>query len=205
MIQKGDLLRTLDSSIRVERVLVRTFIILILIGVCTIPVTSLPMVMFPLKPSPATGPYQDTEFLKLANETIYGLSNQSIPNGTALRDLLTTQQNLAAMKISPELYPKAKQINAYLYYTAKSGDEYSDAMNLASKPYSPVYRDESVISVAKEYQTASQVVWDQIKDLYPGVIPYRLEMANIPEYKGDLTSINWPVNPFSTGSSGGLW
>jgi len=184
----------------------RTFLIaLIIIAIWTIHAAALPTVMFPLKPSPATGPYQDAEFLDIANETIYGLSNQTIPNGTHLRELQTTQQQLAKMNISPELYPRARQINAYLYYTSKAGDEYSDAMNLAGKPYSPAYKDNSVLSEARQYQTASQVIWNQIKDLYPGVTPYRLETVTGAFSPNEDPNFKWPYDPVSPSVSGDLW
>lgn len=72
------------------------------------------------------------------------------------------------MNISLDLFPTAKQNNASLYYTAKAGDTYSDVMSFFSKPYSPVYLDESLISEAREYQAASQVIWNRIPDLYTG-------------------------------------
>lgn len=182
----------------------RLFLIgIITLCACTIQASSLPTVLFPLKSSPDTGPYQDEEFLKLANETIYGLSNQTIPNSTALRELQTTQQILSKMSISPELYPKAKQINAYLYYTAKSGNEYADAMSFYSKPYSPMYKNKSLISEAQEYQQASQIIWSQIQDLYPGVTPYRLETSTKPFSVNEDPNFKWPYG--SSSSTGSLW
>ena len=189
---------------RIMKIHSKIFIIgIIIIGLCTIHAASLPMVIFPLKPSPETGPYQDEEFLELANETIYGLSNQTIPNGTALRELQTTQQVLAKMSISPDLYPTAANINEYLYYTARAGYEYADALSFYSKPYSPVYNDESQISEAKQYQEASRIIWNQIQDRYPGVAPYRLEYATIPFSTNENPNFEWPYGGSS--SSGGLW
>lgn len=185
----------------------RIFLIsIILICACSIHVASLPMVTFPLKPSPATGPFQDEEFLELANDTVYGLSNQTIPNGTALLDLQTTQQKLSKMNISLELYQTATQINAYLYYTAKARDTYSDAMSFYSKPYSPVYQDAALISEAREYQAASQIMWNRIQDLYPGVIPYRLETSTKPFSVNEDPDFKWPPHaPFSSYGHEGLW
>ena len=183
---------------------VQAFLIaLIIIGICTIHAAALPTVMFPLKPSPDTGPYQDSEFLEMTNETIYSLSDQTIPNDTALLDLQTTQQKLAKMSISQQLYPTAKQINAYLYYTAKAGNEYADAMSFYSKPYSPVYKDESQISEARQYQAASQVIWNQIQNLYPGVTPYRLETSTKPFSVNEDPNFKWPYG--SSSSKGTLW
>lgn len=189
------------------KIQIRLFIIgIITLCIFTIPASCLPMVASPLKPSPDTGPYQDNEFLELANDTIYGLSNQTMPNGTALLDLLTIQQKLAKMSISPELYPTAKQINAYLYYTAKAGNKYADAMSFYSKPYSPVYEDESLISEARVYQAASQTIWKRIQDLYPGVTPYRLETSKKPFSVNEDPYFKWPpYAPFSSYGHEGLW
>ncbi len=184
----------------------RSFLIaLIIVALWTIHAAALPTVMFPLKPSPATGPYQDAVFLDIANETIYGLSNQAIPNGTTLLELQTTQQQLAKMSISPDLYPRARQINAYLYYTSKAGGEYSDAMNLAGKPYSPAYKDNSVLSEARQYQAASQVIWNQIKDLYPGVTPYRLETVTGAYSPNEDPNFKWPYDFALPSITGDLW
>lgn len=174
-----------------------TLICIILLCICTIHTGALPTVLFPLKPSPATGPYQDEVFLELANRSIHDLSNQTIPNGTSLRDLQTTQQQLARMNISPRLYPRASLINAYLYYTAKAGDSYSDAMSLSDKPYSPLYKDIAQTSEAREYQAASQVIWEQLKDWYPEVKPYILSASQKPFSTNEDPNFKWPPNsPF---------
>lgn len=189
-----------------KRIFCRIIIIGIIGALIMIPHTAgLPMVLFPLKPSPDTGPYQDDEFQELANETIYGLSNQTMPNGTALRELQTVQQRLSKMDISPEFYPKAEQINAYLYYTARAGKEYAEVMRFYTRPYSPVYRDQSLIRTAREYQDASSQIWAAISDLYPGVSPYRLIETESPFSVNEDPNFRWPYDPPSTVQSGGLW
>ncbi len=190
MTNKEPIKRSLKGWTNIMRVHKRIFFICI-ITICafTIHAASLPVVTFPLKPSPDTGPYQDEEFLEEASAIIYGLSNQTIPNGTTLLDLLTMQQKLARMNISPDLYPKAKQINAYLYYTAKAGNKNADAMTLTTAPWSPVYHDVSQLSEGATYQAASQVIWNQIKYLYPDVIPYTL--SKFGEDKGYSFSGLW--------------
>ncbi len=204
MTQKRNEKLSPEIQNRLKAVSGRTFLtLLILVCVCTGYASALPTVMFPLKSSPANGPYQDSEFLELANETIYGLSNTTIPNGTSLRELQSAQQKLARMNISPGFYPTAKQINAYLYYASKSGDELSDALNLADKPYSPVYRDDTMISEARKYQAASQKVWNQIKAMYPGVVPYTLSSTVTPTPTEEVPYY-WPKSPFSD-FNGDLW
>ncbi|MFH0968138.1 MAG: hypothetical protein V1862_10695 [Methanobacteriota archaeon] len=175
MSQKRNRITSQKSWTHILKIYRRIFLICI-ITICafTIHATSLPMVTFPLKPSPDTGPYQDEEFLEEANTMIYSLSNQTMPNGTELLNLLSMQQKLAKMNVSPSLYPKAKQINAYLYYSAKAGYNNVDAMMLTTAPWSPVYHDTSRLNEALKYQDASQVMWNQIKDMYPDVIPYKL-------------------------------
>lgn len=184
----------------------RTTLLLIICicAVCALPmqVSSLPMVGFSLKPSPASGPYQDNEFLEKANTTIYGLSNQSIPTGTALRDLQSVQQELSKMSISPKLYPVASDINAFLYYTSKAGDEYSDASSLGGSPYSPVVSDSSIFGDATEYYQAAKKTWEHIKARYPGVTLYTMTQPS-----SDLGNDDTNIYSYDTPSHGhsGLW
>lgn len=165
---------------------------------CVAHVSSLPTILFPLKDSPTTGPYQDDQFMTLATGTIYGLSNATIPNGTELRDLQTTQQKLASMNISPEFYEKARKINAYLYYTAQAGDAYSDLMSLAGKAYSPVTEDSSSMAEVQEYQAASKTMWNQIQDLFPGVTAYKITTEKKPFSVNEDPNFKQPNNPFSS-------
>ncbi|MFH0966325.1 MAG: hypothetical protein V1862_01390 [Methanobacteriota archaeon] len=158
----------------------KVFIILCLFAFCAIPVytsASLPMVGFPLKPSPAEGPYQDVAFLEKANMSIYALSNTSIPNGTTLLDLKSIQQQISKMNISPELYPLASNINAFLYYTGKAGTEYSDAMSLSSSPFSPIDQNNGLFSDAEMYYSAATSVWNRIKAQYPDVTLYTMHIT----------------------------
>ncbi|WP_146201225.1 hypothetical protein [Methanospirillum lacunae] len=180
---------------RPSRILLTGVLIIVL---CIAHASSLPTILFPLKDSPATGPYQDDEFLTLASSAIYGLSNATIPNGTELRDLQSTQQKLAKMNISPDFYEKARKINAYLYYTAQAGDAYSDAMSLSGKAYSPVYEDPSALSEVQEYQAASKTMWNQIQDLFPGVEPYRITTEEKPFSVNEDPTFKQPNNPFSS-------
>ncbi len=204
MTQKRITMLSSDNRIRLRKIQRLAFFVgFFFLIVCINHASALPTVLFPLKPSPASGPYQDSEFLELANETIYGLSNSTIPNGTSLRELQSTQQKLAGMNISPGLYPTAKLINVYLYYASKSGDELSDALNLADKPYSPVYKDDTMISEARKYQAASLTVWNQIKAMYPGVVPYTLSSA-VTATPTEEVPYYWPKSPFSD-FNGDLW
>jgi hypothetical protein len=150
----------------------RTALLLIIgfCAVCLLPLqaSALPMVGFSLKPSPASGPYQDKEFLDLANKTIYGLSNNTVPTGTALLDLRNTQSQLSKMSISPSLYSNATDINGFLYYLWKTGDEYEDAATLGTSYYTPVGADSSLFDDTTEYYSAAQTTWELIKSRYPG-------------------------------------
>ncbi len=173
-------------------------IVVLLTGICVVHASSLPTILYPLKESPKTGPYQDEQFMALATDTIYSLSNATIPNGTELRDLQTTQQRLASMNISPDFYQKARKINAYLYYTAQAGDAYSDAMSLSGKAYSPVYNDPSAMSEVREFQGASKTMWNQIQDLFPNVTPYRITTEKKPYSVNEDPDFKQPNNPFSS-------
>jgi hypothetical protein len=155
----------------------KIYVILCLFAICALPVCSsaaLPIVGFPLKPSPAEGPYQDDVFLEKANETIYGLSNHSVPSGTAIRELQSVQQQLAKMKISPKLYPVASDINAFLYYTGKAGSEYGDALIMTTNFNIPASQGQGQLAEAGKYYTAATEVWEGIKGMYPNVTLYTL-------------------------------
>ncbi len=159
----------------------KTIILLCFILCGIIPVmvaASLPMVGFPLRPSPEVGPYQDEEFLEKANTTIYGLSNQSVPSGTGLRSMQSLQQKMARMNISPELYEEAADINSFLYYTVKAGSEFDDAMSLSRSEYSPISRDGPLFEDATKYYNAAKKVWDRIKTRYPGVTLYTMTVSS---------------------------
>ena len=57
----------------------KIFVLFCLCAICILPICSsaaLPLVNFPLKPSPSEGPYQDTEFLEKANQ---GGGNLGLP------------------------------------------------------------------------------------------------------------------------------
>lgn len=166
---------------------------------------SLPLVGFPIKQSPATGPYDDAKFLEQTNTSIYGLSNQTIPTGITLRNLQTMQQQLSKMSISPELYPKAVQINAFLYYTVKAGDEYDDANILSDKPYTPITSDSAIFREAEEYYQAATSVWKTIKDQYPGVTLYTMPgSGSSSNDNSDSGLFNYETQTQQRGHSG-LW
>jgi hypothetical protein len=178
-------------------------LILIALGSCIcLSASALVIVGFPLKSSPPQGPYQDEEFLDLANDTIYAYTNETLPNGTDLLTLSTIQQQLSRMNISPELHPEATQINAFLYYTTKAGEEFEEALSITGKAYSPAYRDTSAYADAYEYQNASRVVWEKIKERYPGIVPYKLTEPSKPFSSNEDPNFTWPpVSPFATTAS----
>ncbi|HWQ63976.1 MAG TPA: hypothetical protein VN429_06130 [Methanospirillum sp.] len=186
----------------------RTALLLILglCAVCLLPLqaSALPMVGFSLKPSPASGPYQDKDFLEQANKTIYGLSNKTLPTGTALTDLRTVQGKISKMNISPSLYSNATDINAFIYYTWKSGDEYEDASSLGDSFYSPVTSDSSLYDDANEYYEAAKTTWDRIKSRYPGATLYTMPKPST------VIADTGSYDPYTHGSTNkgarsGLW
>jgi hypothetical protein len=176
-----------------------------LIAVCAIPAccsAGLPVVGFSLKPSPDQGPYDDEEFMEKANASIYSLSNKTVPTGLTLRDLQSVQQQLSKMSISPELYKKASNINAFLYYTTKAGDEYDNAQSLAGSPYSPVTFDSSMFSDAETYYKAAKAVWEKIKDGYPDVTLYTLSSESS---ESDEDYLSFSGEQVSSRGHSGLW
>jgi hypothetical protein len=185
----------------------KLFLILFVIALCILPIcasASLPLVGFPIKPSPATGPYDDEKFLEQTNTTIYGLSNQTIPTGLALRNLQTQQQQLSKMSISPELYPEAELINTFLYYTGKAGDEYDDANIISDKPYTPITSDSAIFREAEEYYQAAQTIWEKIKGRYPGVTLYTMKSSSSSDSNSDSDLFNYETQTQQRGHSG-LW
>lgn len=155
----------------------RISVLLCLIALFILPVcvsAGLPMVQFPLKPSPAQGPYQDELFFEKADKIITSLSNQTIPTGTALLDLISNQQILSRMSISPGQYEKAKNVNAFLYYTGKTGSYYSDASSLTHSPFSPISQNDAGLDDATIYYSAVKQTWEKIKEFYPLVTLYTL-------------------------------
>jgi hypothetical protein len=153
----------------------RILVILCLLAFGVIPLytsASVPGVNYPLKASSAEGPYQDDEFLQKANEMISPLSNLAVPNGTYLLNLKTAQQQMSKMKISPDLYPVASDINDFLYFTGKTGDYYADALTLMSN--TNVAAGDTQLGEAQYYYKTASAIWDRIKDRYPGVTLYKL-------------------------------
>jgi hypothetical protein len=196
---------TQDNKSGIMSLSQKAVILICLIALCAIPVyssASLPMVGFPLKPSPEDGPYQDDEFIEKANTSIYSLSNKTVPTGLTLRDLQSVQQQLSKMSISPEFYDEASTINAFLYYTTKAGDEYDDAMTLSNSPYSPVTEDSAMFNDANEYYLAAKNVWEKIKSRYPDVTLYTMGSASSGSAENNLYAYDTPVS--SRGHSG-LW
>jgi len=183
--------------------------LLLIIGLCAVcllplQASALPMVGFSLKQSPASGPYQDKDFLDQANKTIYGLSNKTLPTGTALMDLRTSQGQLSKMNISPALYNNATDINAFIYYTWKAGDEYEDASSLGGSYYSPVTTDSALYDDATEYYQAAKTTWDKIKSRYPGATLYTMPVQTTET--GDGGSYDpYTHGSTSKGAHSGLW
>jgi len=177
-----------------------------LLAICAIPVCSaanLPMIGFPLKPAHAEGPYQDEQFLEKANLSIYALSNTTVPNGTTLLEVQSIQQQISKMNISPKLYPVASNINAFLYYTGKAGNEYSAAMSLSSSQFSPVGPDSSQFQDADMYYSAAKTVWGRIQNIYPDVTLYTLSgTTDTTSYNGN--TLYAPVSS-PHGAYSGLW
>lgn len=184
----------------------KIFVIICLCTICALPVyssASLPMVPFTLKSPGAEGPYQDQEFLEKANMSIYALSNTTVPNGTTLREVQSVQMQLSKMKVSPELYPVANNINSFLYYTGKAGDAFSESSSMTESQFSPVSQSNAMTDEANMYYSAAKAVWERVKYLYPDVTLYTMTGgSDAPSYStGSLYSpVSGPHGAYS-----GLW
>jgi hypothetical protein len=152
-------------------------LIICIIALCILPIStsaSLPMVGSPLKAPVSSGPYQDELFLETVNSTMYSLSNQTVPQGALLLDVKSVQRKISTMSLSPDLYPVASDVNAFLYYTGKAGSEYGDALSITTSLSSPVSQDNTEFDEATRYYEAATEVWERIKEMYPDVTLYTL-------------------------------
>ena len=121
-----------------NRVLIPLFqvlVIMLALGII-LPVTAADTgLLYPLKPTPQNGPYDDKKFMEVATTEIMGLSGKMIPTeGTDLLNLKSTQLQISRMNISPNHYPEASIINAYLYKIGQAGDAYGTTKSLTDHP-----------------------------------------------------------------------
>ena len=71
-------------------------------------------------------PYNDEAFKSEAEKIIGKISNSSVPTGAKLSEVTDAYYRLIMENVSPELFPNAHNIVAYLYYTSMAGEVYED-------------------------------------------------------------------------------
>jgi hypothetical protein len=137
--------------------------------------------LFPLKPSSSTGPYDDQKCMDMATTQINVFSGKMLPTeGTDLLNLKSTQMQISRMNISPDFYPRASLINAYLYKLNQAGETYGTTKRLTDHPStlgSPVYDQ---YSKARSYYNDAMEIWGDIKDLFPKAVPPTLPDPTLP-------------------------
>ncbi|MDD1724626.1 MAG: hypothetical protein LUQ07_05810 [Methanospirillum sp.] len=130
-----------------------------------------------MKNSSDAKPYEDESFLKDAGEVIGKISNSSVPTGSKLSEVTDAYYRLIMDNVSPELFPKADNIVAYIYYTSQAGSAYTD-FNDYKKSVSKSTDGSEYYTVADQYYKKSGEYWDKIKDLYPNQSMYTLPAAS---------------------------
>lgn len=135
--------------------------------------------LYPLKPSPSTGPYDDKKFMDYANAQITGFSGKVIPSeGIDLLNLKSTQIQLSRMNISPAFYPKASLINVYLYKIGNTGETYGTTKMMTNHPYTLGSLDPEQYTKARGYYDDAMESWNNISDLFPNATPPKFPDQN---------------------------
>jgi len=131
-------------------------------------------------------PYNDEAFKSEAEKIIGKISNSSVPTGTKLSEVTDAYYRLIMENVSPDLYPNAHNIAAYLYYTSKAGETYTD-YHAYLKSVSKTTDGSEYYTVADQYRQVAAEFWNKIKDLYPNMTMFTLPPAGepMPEEKAE--------------------
>jgi hypothetical protein len=149
-------------------------IISVIIGII-LPLTASEEILFPLKPSPPMGPYDDRLFLDNATSQITGLSGKIIPyEGTELLKLKSAQTRLSKMNISPDFFHNASLVNEYLYITVKTGETYGTTKRMTDHPETLGSPEYDQYTKAREYYADSLKTWNNISSMFPNITPPKL-------------------------------
>ncbi|WP_146201114.1 hypothetical protein [Methanospirillum lacunae] len=145
---------------------------------------------YPLKPSPSIGPYDDQKFLNNSTAILTKLSGKIIPiEGPDLLNLKSEQIQLSRLNISPDFYPEATKINAYLFKISQAGETYGTSKRLTEHPDtlgSPVYDQ---YTKARSYYSDAMEIWTDIKDLFPNTKPPVLPDPKLPIHRSNENGI----------------
>jgi hypothetical protein len=159
-----------------------TMILFILIAGILVPVAANDDgLMYPLKPSPSIGPYDDIKFMNNSVTILTRLSGNQIPiEGSDLLNLKSEQIQLSRLNISTEFYPEATKINAYLFKICQAGETYGASKRLTDHPNSlgsPIYDQ---YTKARSYFSDAMEIWTDIKGLFPNIKPPVLPDPKLP-------------------------
>lgn len=147
--------------------------------------------IYALKPSPAIGPYDDQKFLNNSTAIITKLSGKIIPiEGPDLLNLKSEQIQLSRLNISPDFYPEATKINAYLFKIFQAGETYGTSKRLTDHPDSlgsPVYDQ---YTKARSYYSDAMDIWADIKNIFPNTKPPVLPDPKLPIHNAEDNMAN---------------
>lgn len=132
-----------------------------------------------MKTSSDVKPYNDEAFMSEAGKIIGKISNSSVPTGTKLSDVTDVYYRLIMENVSPDFFPVANNIVAYLYYTSMAGNTYSD-YHAYLKSVSKTTDGSEYYIVADQYSQVSAEFWNMIKDKFPDMTMYTLPPASTP-------------------------
>ena len=131
-------------------------------------------------------PYNDEAFMSEAEKNIGKISNSSVPTGTKLSEVTDAYYRLIMENVSPELFPNAHNIVAYLYYTSMAGEVYEDYHEYINS-VSKTTDGSEYYTVADQNRQVAAEFWNKIKDLYPNMTMFTLPPVGepMPEEKAE--------------------
>ena len=131
-------------------------------------------------------PYNDDAFMNEAEKIIGKISNSSVPTGTKLSEVTDAYYRLIMENVSPELFPNAHNIVAYLYYTSMAGEVYEDYHDYLGS-VSKTTDGSEYYTVADQNRQVAAEFWNKIEDLYPNMTMFTLPAVGdpMPEEKAE--------------------
>ncbi len=124
-------------------------------------------------------PYNDDAFMNEAEKIIGKISNSSVPTGTKLSEVTDAYYRLIMENVSPELFPNAHNIVAYLYYTSMAGEVYEDYHDYLGS-VSKTTDGSEYYTVADQNRQVAAEFWNKIEDLYPNMTMFTLPAVGDP-------------------------
>ncbi len=132
-----------------------------------------------MKASSDATPYNDDAFMSEAGKIIGKISNSTVPTGSLLSEVTDAYYRLIMENVSPDLFPTANNIIAYIYYASMAGNAYTDYHSYLTS-VSKTTDGSEYYTLADQYRQVSAEYWDQIKDKFPNMTMYTLPPAGAP-------------------------